>query len=353
MLDGRTRLARGSRSAGDRRRRGGDDGGARRRARRPAHVLCEKTDMVGGITSTSGGTIWVPGSSQSVKAGVPDTSAAAQTFLDAVVGARGGDAERRAFLEAGPKALDYLEARSDLGARGVPRASRLHQEHAGRGVWRARAGAAAVRRAEARRRFRARAAAAPGVPRAGRHDADARGHSVAAASVPLGEEFLHVARMLTRYGWTGCATSAAPIWSWATHRWPPALQPAQAERADPVRHVAGGACAGGRSAWSARWIRSAGRTAIRARRGVVLATGGVCWNKELREKLFPAPAREYSLAPETNTGDGIATALTCPGAALDDKMDSAGLWMPCSIMKRPDGTPRSVRISSSTALSPG
>src|SRR4030095_7265002 len=73
-------------------------------------VLCEKTHMVGGTTATSGGTTWIPGSSQSVKAGVPDTIAAAQTFLDAVIRNRGGDAERRAFGDAGPKAIDYLEA---------------------------------------------------------------------------------------------------------------------------------------------------------------------------------------------------------------------------------------------------
>ena len=42
-------------------------------------ILCEKTDMVGGITSTSGGTTWIPGSTQSVKAGVPDSVDAAQT----------------------------------------------------------------------------------------------------------------------------------------------------------------------------------------------------------------------------------------------------------------------------------
>ena len=77
-------------------------------------VLCEKTGMVGGTTSTSGGTIWIPGSSQSVKAGVPDTIEAARRYLGAVMGTRPGEAQRDAFLEAGPKALDYLEARSEV-----------------------------------------------------------------------------------------------------------------------------------------------------------------------------------------------------------------------------------------------
>src|SRR5215467_7954570 len=69
-------------------------------------LLCEKTGMVGGITSTSGGTTWVPGTSQSVKAGVPDSVDDARRFLASVVGTRGADDLRAAFLAAGPKAID-------------------------------------------------------------------------------------------------------------------------------------------------------------------------------------------------------------------------------------------------------
>ena len=38
-------------------------------------VLCEKSDMVGGTTATSAGTVWIPGSRQSEAAGVPDSIA--------------------------------------------------------------------------------------------------------------------------------------------------------------------------------------------------------------------------------------------------------------------------------------
>ena len=81
----------------------------------------------------------------------------------------------------------------------------------------------------------------------------------------------------------------------------------------------------------------AGRRAVRARRGVVLATGGLARDERLREQLIPAPARAHSLAPEDNTGDGVSTALQ-NGAALDDGVESAGLWMPCSIRRHKDGT---------------
>jgi len=77
-------------------------------------LLCEKTHAVGGITSTSGGTTWVPGTSQSVRAGVPDSVDEARQFLASVVGDRGCDEAREAFLHSGPEAIDELERISEV-----------------------------------------------------------------------------------------------------------------------------------------------------------------------------------------------------------------------------------------------
>ena len=80
-----------------------------------------------------------------------------------------------------------------------------------------------------------------------------------------------------------------------------------------------------------------GRRAIRARKGVVLATGGICWNAGLRTRLFPKAAQQFSLAPASNTGDGVSTALQI-GAGLDEDLRSPALWMPVSVLRRRDGT---------------
>jgi phytoene dehydrogenase-like protein len=48
-------------------------------------VLCEKTGMVGGITSRSAGTVWIPGSHQSTRAGIPDPVEDAKTYLNAIL----------------------------------------------------------------------------------------------------------------------------------------------------------------------------------------------------------------------------------------------------------------------------
>src|ERR1044072_5896717 len=51
-------------------------------------LLCEKTNQVGGTTSTSAGTVWIPGSNQAKRDGVPDSIDEARRFLDAEVGPR-------------------------------------------------------------------------------------------------------------------------------------------------------------------------------------------------------------------------------------------------------------------------
>src|SRR3954453_14186378 len=316
-------------------------------------VLSEKTDMVGGITSTSGGRIWVPGgrrgvraggpcwvpgSSKSVKAGVPGSVDEARRFLEAVIGSRGGDEQREAFLEAGPKALDYLEAKSDLTFI----AAKAHPDYIAN-----QPGAAYGGRALAPTPFDGRKLGADfdrvrpprpefmvlGGMMLNRTDIPFLLHPFSSLKA-----FLHVARMLTRHATDrlrykrgtnlvmGNAIVARLLFSLRKQQVPILFGTALADLLLENGKVIG-----------ARLDSPQGRKTIRARRGVVLATGGISWNGELRAKLFPKPAQRYSLAPETNTGDGIATAVRA-GAALDDKLDSSGLWMPSSVMPRKDGT---------------
>ena len=96
-------------------------------------LLCEKTDQVGGTTSTSAGTVWIPGSSQAVRDGVPDNIDDARRFLEAEIGPR-AVGQREAFLEAGPAALDYLDARTDVKFRAPPRHPDYHSNQPGRAL---------------------------------------------------------------------------------------------------------------------------------------------------------------------------------------------------------------------------
>ena len=77
-------------------------------------VICEKSDMVGGTTATSAGTVWIPGSRQSEAAGVPDSIASAKTYLAAILGEDANDARLAAYLATGPAVLDYLAQRTSV-----------------------------------------------------------------------------------------------------------------------------------------------------------------------------------------------------------------------------------------------
>src|ERR1700743_2209696 len=68
-------------------------------------ILCEKSDMVGGTTATSAGTVWIPGSRQSQRAGVPDTVAAAKTHLAGILGDDASDERLLTYLASGPGVL--------------------------------------------------------------------------------------------------------------------------------------------------------------------------------------------------------------------------------------------------------
>ena len=123
-------------------------------------IICEKSDMVGGTTATSAGTVWIPGSRQSEAAGVPDSIEAAKTYLAAILGEDANDARLAAFLATGPAVLDYLQQRTSVAFAPPPVHPDYHAQP-GAALGGRALGAAAVRRTKARRGFCAGAAAAP------------------------------------------------------------------------------------------------------------------------------------------------------------------------------------------------
>jgi succinate dehydrogenase/fumarate reductase flavoprotein subunit len=79
-----------------------------------------------------------------------------------------------------------------------------------------------------------------------------------------------------------------------------------------------------------------GKTTIKARCGVVLASGGFSQNKELTDALFPAAGQHRSLAVPEATGDGRAMAMAA-GADFDASLASPAAWCPVSVVTWPDG----------------
>lgn len=75
-------------------------------------AILEKQAKVGGSTGFSGGVWWIPNNPVMKRAGVADSFERAWQYLESTVTYRGrgsSDGRRRAFLEAGPEMVEFLE----------------------------------------------------------------------------------------------------------------------------------------------------------------------------------------------------------------------------------------------------
>jgi succinate dehydrogenase/fumarate reductase flavoprotein subunit len=299
-------------------------------------VLCEKSDMVGGTTATSAGSVWIPGSSQSLKAGVPDSTEAAKIYLAGLLGDGASDEKLSAYLASGPVMLDYLERRTSVVFSPPP----VHPDY------RDLPGAAVGGRALGAVPF----------------DGQLLGADFERVRPPR-REFTVLGGMMV--GKNDISPLLAPFRTWANFRHAAGLLARHAR--DRLKFKRGTRLIMG-NALVARLLNdlrrltvdiryrtalkelvrtddaivgailstSTGEIAVRARKGVVLATGGVGWSEELRERLLPVNTRRYSLSPESNTGDGILAGERVSGQ-IERKLESPALWMPSSVMKQADG----------------
>lgn len=92
---------------------------------------------------------------------------------------------------------------------------------------------------------------------------------------------------------------------------------------------------------SGAWIQHEGRrVAVRARLGVVLATGGFPHDIARRKAHYPHVSNgheHWSPTPTTNVGDGARMAEEV-GGRFDGTLSNAAAWTPMSLVPRKDGT---------------
>ncbi|MEY8840940.1 FAD-binding protein, partial [Cribrihabitans sp. XS_ASV171] len=77
-------------------------------------LVVEKEPVFGGTTARSGGWMWIPGNAPARRAGVEDSAEKARTYLQHEAGEHFDPARVDAFLEAGPKAVDFFENETAL-----------------------------------------------------------------------------------------------------------------------------------------------------------------------------------------------------------------------------------------------
>lgn len=94
-------------------------------------VVVEKAAHFGGSTARSGGGVWIPGNEVLRTDGVSDTPEAARTYLHAIVGDVVPSERIDTYLDRGPEALSFLLANSPLRLRWVPDYSDYYPEAPG------------------------------------------------------------------------------------------------------------------------------------------------------------------------------------------------------------------------------
>ena len=297
-------------------------------------LLCEKTPLIGGTTATSGGTIWVPGSHQSQLTPTPDDLDSARRYLEGELGSDGASELREALLSSGPAMLDYLESKTEVRFKANSPYPDYHAE---------RPGGAQGGRALSPLPFDGRLLGADfAMLRPPRDEFMVLGGMMVGR-----DEIRHLirpwrslqslriaARIVGRYArdrlsyrrgtrlLLGNALVGRLLYSYRNLGGRVALNTALQEL-----------CVEGGRVLGATVQADSGVRRIRARRGVVLATGGPSSSASWRERLLPGRDLPWSLAFDGNTGDGLDAGLAI-GAVLDTRHDSPFFWMPASRLDR-------------------
>ncbi len=299
-------------------------------------LICEKSLQVGGTGATSAGTLWIPGNSQNREAGFVDRAEDAAAYLDALIGDGGADSRRAVYLEHGPGAIDDLVARTELSFLACGRHPDYRNNLPGSAV----EGRAIVPETFDGRKLGADfARIRPPIPEyllfGGMMVGKADVNCLLGRYRSLGN-FAHSAGLVLRYLLDrlrfargtrlvmGNALVGRLYYSLKQNDVPIEFGAALGE----VVEEAGGAA-------GAVFETAAGKMRIRARRGVVLATGGMAHDAALRAAFMPPAEPKYSLAVEENTGDGLAAGRRI-GGRLESKGEG-GLWTPVSRNPRKGG----------------
>ncbi|WP_149564477.1 FAD-dependent oxidoreductase [Streptomyces cacaoi] len=278
-------------------------------------LVVEKTGAYGGTTALSGGAIWVPDSFHLADAGVGDSRETARAYLRATVGDRVPADRQEAYLEHAPRMVREFHDRTAVRFVHTDGYSDYYPELPG-GLVRGRSIEPEVfdlRRLPARLRAGLR-----------------RAHLPSYGLTITSYDFRYL-NMVTRT-WAGRRTSVKvglrAVRDRLAGRRPVALGEALIARLRyslaklqgdlwlnaPVTEL----LTGDDGRVTGVRIRHEGtpRT-VRARLGVVLASGGFAKNAALRDRHLPAPTSvEWSSAPEGQDGDALQAGLGL-GAATD------------------------------------
>ena len=300
-------------------------------------IVAEKAATFGGTSALSGGTLWIPANPVAARAGISDDLDAARTYMRAELGNH-YDADRvDAFLENGPKMVNFLEQNSEVEFI-APVYPDYHPDVAG-SVLKGRPIRAAIydgrklgarfrdlRRPIAEMMLWGRITIAPeDVPHVFRAARSAKSfmHMAKLALNGILQSGIHGRGTRLATGNALVARLARTVFDLGI----PLITEAPVEELE----TAGGRVAGAR-------LGGPVPRQVMARRGVILATGGFSANEAMRKIHFPHAAKGHlSAVPAEIQGDGIRLAEAA-GGQINSHMAHAGTYVPLSLVPRADGT---------------
>ncbi|MGB0101614.1 MAG: 3-oxosteroid 1-dehydrogenase, partial [Nocardioides sp.] len=281
-------------------------------------VLLEKSSYFGGSTARSGGGVWIPGNYALKKARQDDPLENSKLYLDSIVGDVVPKVRRDTYLDRGAEVMDFIKANTPVRFTWVPDYADYHPEQPG-----GRPKGRTVEPIPMDARFLGDELERlhPPYTKAPANmivtQADFRKISLGLRTVrgPLTMLKVSVKRMVSlllrrRMYAMGNAIAIG-------------LRKGLLDSDVPVHYdtelrdlvIEDGRVVG------VRVLRDGVETVVRARRGVVLGSGGFERNGELREKYLPQPtSADWSTGSQFNTGGGLLAGVAAGAAAdlLDD-----------------------------------
>lgn len=305
-------------------------------------LIVEKEPRFGGSTARSGGWLWIPGTSLAKAQGMHETPDEARAYLRHEAGDSYNAERVDAFLEHGPRAVDFFTSQTEVQFDMPLVFPDYHAEAPGG----KQGGRSMVARPYDGRRLGAHVRdLAPALPEL----------TVFGMMLGSGKEIVHFMR---------ATRSPASAWYVARRLTRHFLDVAKHGRGMTLTNgnaLAGRLAASAFKLGIALWLRAPARSLIiedgavrgavvqrdgatvqvRAARAVVLAAGGFPYDIERRKRLYahaPTGTEHYSPSPAGNTGDGLRLAESA-GACVNTALPNAAAWVPVSVVTRKDGSP--------------
>lgn len=298
-------------------------------------MLCEKASKIGGTTALSNAMIWIPCSDHAIAAGIDDSLDKARRYLRGELGDYYNEKKIEAYLKNGPVAVRKIEELSEIKffLAGAPD----YHSHREGGVDKGRA-----------------LSPAPFDGRKLKKDFDLIGDPI---RVVLGgmmitsseikyflnpiksiKALFHVLRRVSRFAIDRIKFSRGTELSGGNAFLAAALMSIRKLKTELSTNSAlkeliieNDEAVGAIISHNGSDIR------VRAKYGVILATGGFAANPSLRENIGAKHQHDVTLCAEENQGNGIQAADKA-GGTLDLKVASPGFWTPVSRLKNKDGT---------------